>query len=48
MEIVDVSLDEGDLHSDLLKELYDQDGEAMLAFAKKIMAEKEEVQNFKK
>lgn len=48
MEIVDVSLDEGDLQSDLLKELYDQDGVAMLAYAKKIMADKEEVQNFKK
>ena len=48
MKIVDVSLDEGDLQSNFLKELYDQDCEAMLAFAKKIMADKEEVQNFKK
>lgn len=48
MEIVDVSLDEGELQSDLLRELHDQDGDALLACAKRLMADKEEVQNFKK
>lgn len=48
MEIIDVSLDEGDLQSDLLKELYDQDCEALLDCAKSIMVDKENVQSFKK
>ena len=48
MEIADVSLDEGYLQSDLLKELYEQDGDTLLKWAQKIIADKEEIQNLKK